>query len=235
MEAPGPPPPCVRLVGPALPAPPSVAPTPLPAKHQGTVISAAPARSGAAVLPHSRFVDGGGSKVSAPVLKKTRVMKKAGAVQPPRAPARSPAAPSTQASAQEAIDVVVMDDAQQLFEESPASVQETFSLPEQYTQVAGLKKKEKQKGGSKRKKSWTENFQKKKKNKGNKKNTSKPMQQEDGSHVPESQAYESISSFTQILMVFEYEMGKTFLCAKGSPLITTPVLEDRPKVMGVMV
>jgi len=65
-----------------------------------------------------------------------------------------------------------------------SSVQETFSLPEQYTQVAGLKKKEKQKGGSKRKKSWTEKFQKKKKNKGNKKNTSKPMQQEDGSHVP---------------------------------------------------
>ena len=56
---------------------------------------------------------------------------------------------------------------------------------EQYTQVAGLKKKEKQKGGSKRKKSWTEIFQKKKKNKGNKKNTSKPVQQEDGSHVPD--------------------------------------------------
>ena len=37
--------------------------------------------------------------------------------------------------------------------------------------------------------------------KGNQKNTSKPVQQEDGSHVPESQAYESISSFTQILMV----------------------------------
>ena len=72
---------------------------------------------------------------------------------------------------------------------------------EQYTQVAGLKKKEKQKGGSKRKKSWIENFQKKKKNKGNKKNTNKSMQQDDGSHVPESQAYESISSFTQILMV----------------------------------
>jgi zinc finger SWIM domain-containing protein 3 len=41
-------------------------------------------------------------------------------VQPPRAPARSPAAPSTQASAQEVIDVVAMDDAQQLLEESPA-------------------------------------------------------------------------------------------------------------------
>jgi len=82
-----------------------------------------------------------------------------------------------------------------------SSVQETFSLPEQYTQVAALKKKEKSKGGSKRKKSWTEKFQKKKKKKGNKNNISKPMQQEDGSHVPESQAYESISSFTQILMV----------------------------------
>jgi zinc finger SWIM domain-containing protein 3 len=71
-----------------------------------------------------------------------------------------------------------------------SSVQETFILPDQYTHVAGLKKKEKPKGGSKRKKSWTEKFQKKKKNKGNKKNTSKPVQQEDGSHVPEPQAYE---------------------------------------------
>ena len=95
---------------------------PLPAKHQGTVVSAAPARSGAAVLPHSHFVNGGGSKVSAPVPKKTRVRKKAGTVQPPRAPARSPAAPTTQASAQEAIDVVAMDDAQQLLEESPGRI-----------------------------------------------------------------------------------------------------------------
>jgi hypothetical protein len=73
MEAPRPPRPCVCLVGPASPAPPSVAPTPLPAKHEGIVISAAPARSGAVVLPLSDFVDGGGSKVPAPVQKKRRV------------------------------------------------------------------------------------------------------------------------------------------------------------------
>lgn len=120
MEAPGPPQPCVRLVEPASPAPPSVAPTPLPEKHEGTVISAAPVRSEAALPPQSHSIDGEGSKVSASVPKKMRVMKKAGDVQPPRAPARSPAAPSTQASAQEVIDVVAMDDAQQLLEESPA-------------------------------------------------------------------------------------------------------------------
>lgn len=99
MEAPGPPQPCVRLVEPASPAPPSVAPTPLPEKHEGTVISAAPVRSEAALPPQSHSIDGEGSKVSASVPKKMRVMKKAGDVQPPRAPARSPAAPSTQASA----------------------------------------------------------------------------------------------------------------------------------------
>jgi hypothetical protein len=82
-----------------------------------------------------------------------------------------------------------------------SNVQETFSLPEQYTQVASLKKKEKKEGVSKQKKSWTEKFKKKKKNKGKKKNPSNPVQQEDGIHVPESQAYESISSFIQILMV----------------------------------
>jgi hypothetical protein len=54
-------------------------------------------------------------------------MKKAGAVQPPRAPARSAAAPSTQASAQEATDVVAMDDAQQLFEKSPARFVQLYS------------------------------------------------------------------------------------------------------------
>jgi len=101
-------------MGPQRHGPPAVAP---PAR---TFKTGLPAHSGAAVLPHSHFVNGGGSKVSAPVPKKTRVRKKAGTVQPPRAPARSPAAPSTQASAQEAIDVVVMDDAQQLLEESPA-------------------------------------------------------------------------------------------------------------------
>jgi len=75
--------------GPQRHGPPAVAP---PAR---TFKTGLPAHSGAAVLPHSHFVNGGGSKVSAPVPKKTRVRKKAGTVQPPRAPARSPAAPST--------------------------------------------------------------------------------------------------------------------------------------------
>jgi hypothetical protein len=106
MEAPRPPRPCVRLVGPASPAPPSVAPTPLPAKHEGTVISAAPARSGAVVLPLSDFVDGGGSKVPAPVQK-----KKGACDEESRRCAASPSSctiscsTSTPASAQEAIDV----------------------------------------------------------------------------------------------------------------------------------
>jgi hypothetical protein len=39
-----------------------------------------------------------------------------------------------------------------------SSVQAPFSLPEQFANVAGLKKKEKPNGGSKRKKSWVEKF-----------------------------------------------------------------------------
>ncbi|KAJ1276078.1 hypothetical protein BS78_05G186600 [Paspalum vaginatum] len=57
---------------------------------------------------------------------------------------------------------------------SKPAVQEPFRLPEQFANVAGLKKKEKEKGGSKRKKSWVEKFQKKKK-KANKKKTSNPL------------------------------------------------------------
>jgi peptide subunit release factor RF-3 len=81
------------------------------------------------------------------------------------------------------------------------SAQAPFSLPEQCANVAGLKKKERQKGGSKRKKTWVEKLQKKKK-KGNRKKISKPIQHEEsGNLMPESQAYESISSFNQVLMV----------------------------------
>ena len=59
-----------------------------------------------------------------------------------------------------------------------SSVQVPFSLPERFANVAGLKKKEKPNGGSKRKKSWVEKFQKKKKNKANKKTTKKAAQHE---------------------------------------------------------
>ena len=46
-----------------------------------------------------------------------------------------------------------------------SSAQETFSLPGQYAHAAGLKKKERQKGGSKRMKNWVEKLTKKKKKK----------------------------------------------------------------------
>ena len=39
-----------------------------------------------------------------------------------------------------------------------SNVQAPFSLPEQFANVAGLKKKEKPNGGSKWKKSWVEKF-----------------------------------------------------------------------------
>jgi len=82
--------------------------------------------------------------------------------------------------------------------------------------VTGLKKKEKQTGGSKRKKSWVEKFQKKKKNKANKKKTSNSKHcEESGSLVPNSKAvdtnikasledqeYESLSRFNQLIMVY---------------------------------
>ena len=60
-----------------------------------------------------------------------------------------------------------------------SSVQETFSLPEQYAHAAGLKKKERQKGGSKRKKNWVDKLTKKKKKNSNKKKKSKPAQHEE--------------------------------------------------------
>ena len=83
-----------------------------------------------------------------------------------------------------------------------SSVQETFSLPEQYAHAAGLKKKERQKGGSKRNKNWVDKLTKKKKKNSNKKKKSKPAQHEEcESPVPKSQEYESIRSFTQVLMV----------------------------------
>jgi len=73
-------------------------------------------------------------------------------------------------------------------------------LPEQYAHVVGLKKKEKQKGGSKRKKSWIDKLTKKKKKKSNKKEKSKQVQHEEcGSPIPQSQAYESIHSFNEVL------------------------------------
>ena len=80
-----------------------------------------------------------------------------------------------------------------------SSVQETFSLPDQYTHVAGLKKKEKPKGGSKRKKSWTEKTQNKKKKQREQEEytqTYATRRCKSCSTVPEPQAYESISSFT---------------------------------------
>ena len=83
-----------------------------------------------------------------------------------------------------------------------SSAQETFSLPGQYAHAAGLKKKERQKGGSKRMKNWVDKLTKKKKKNSNKKKKSKPAQHEEcESPVPESQEYESIRSFTQVLMV----------------------------------
>jgi len=75
-------------------------------------------------------------------------------------------------------------------------------LSEQYAHDAGLKKKQRQKGGSKRKKNWVDKLTKKKKKNSNKKKKSKPAQHEEcESHVPKSQEYESIRSFTQVLMV----------------------------------
>lgn len=75
---------------------------------------------------------------------------------------------------------------------SNTTVQESFSLPAEFAHVTGLKKKEKQIGGSKRKKSWVEKFQKKKKNKANKKKTSNSKHcEESGSLVPNSQAVDT--------------------------------------------
>jgi len=73
-------------------------------------------------------------------------------------------------------------------------------LSEQYAHVVGLKKKEKQNSGSKRKKTWIDKLTKKKKKKSNKKEKSKQVQHEEcGSPIPQSQAYESIHSFNEVL------------------------------------
>jgi len=53
-------------------------------------------------------------------------------------------------------------------------------LPEQYAHVVGLKKKEKQNSGSKRKKTWIDKLTKKKKKKSNKKKKSKHVRHEEG-------------------------------------------------------
>jgi hypothetical protein len=95
-----------------------------------------------------------------------------------------------------------------------SSVQAPFSLPEQFANVVGLKKKEKPNGGSKRNKSWVEKFQKKKKTKANKKTIKKATQHEEsGNTVQEayeeiidinlekSQQYESLSSFSELIKV----------------------------------
>ena len=97
-----------------------------------------------------------------------------------------------------------------------SSVQVPFSLPEQFANVAGLKKKEKPNCGSKRKKSWVEKFQKKKKNKANKKTTKKAAQHEESANpvqefqayeenidatLEKSQQYESLSSFSELIKV----------------------------------
>jgi hypothetical protein len=97
-----------------------------------------------------------------------------------------------------------------------SSVQAPFSLPDQFANVVGLKKKEKPNGGSKRKKSWVEKFQKKKKTKANKKTTKKATQHEEsGNPVQEfqayeeninvnlgkSQQYESLNSFSELIKV----------------------------------
>jgi len=119
MEPPGPPPPWVRVVGPALPSPPSLVPAPVPTKHEGAVAAAGTACAGAAVLPRSHSVGRGGTKVSTPTPKKTGAMKKASDVQPPQAPLRSAAAPRMPTSAEEAIDAIAMDNVQQLLKESP--------------------------------------------------------------------------------------------------------------------
>lgn len=93
-----------------------------------------------------------------------------------------------------------------------SSVQAPFSLPEQFANVAGLKKKEKPKGESKRKKSWVEKYQKKKRTKANKKTTNKKIAKKATQHeesgqefqaykenidvnLEKSQQYESLSSF----------------------------------------
>jgi hypothetical protein len=97
-----------------------------------------------------------------------------------------------------------------------SSVQASFSLPEQFANVAGLKKKEKPNGGSKRKKSWVEKFQKKKKNNANKKKTKKATHHEESGNVVQefqayeenidvtlekSQQYESLSCFSELIKV----------------------------------
>ncbi|KAL6661150.1 hypothetical protein ACP70R_000534 [Stipagrostis hirtigluma subsp. patula] len=97
-----------------------------------------------------------------------------------------------------------------------SNVQAPFSLPTQFSHVAGLKKKQRQKGGSKRKKSWVDKLQKATKNKGAKKNkvTTHMQQEENASQKIEPQAhernmepnaencleYESLGSYTQLLM-----------------------------------
>ena len=97
-----------------------------------------------------------------------------------------------------------------------STVQAPFSLSKQFANVVGLKKKEKPNGGSKRKQSWVEKFQKKKKNNTNKKKTKKATQHEESGNVVQefqayeenidvtlerSQQYESLSSFSKLLMV----------------------------------
>ena len=83
-----------------------------------------------------------------------------------------------------------------------SSVQETFSLPEQYAHAAGLKKKESKRVDQKERKIGLINLPRKRRKNSNKKKKSKPAQHEEcESPVPKSQEYESIRSFTQVLMV----------------------------------
>jgi len=76
-----------------------------------------------------------------------------------------------------------------------SSVQETFSLPEQYAHAAGLKKKESKRVDQKEWKIGFKNLPRKRRKSQNKKKKSKPAQYECESCVPESQEYTDSSPF----------------------------------------
>ncbi|KAL6601395.1 hypothetical protein ACP70R_044615 [Stipagrostis hirtigluma subsp. patula] len=88
-------------------------------------------------------------------------------------------------------------------------VQTPFSLPEKYAYVTGLKKKQSQNGGSKRKRTWIDKYHKTKKNKANNPtvqegNGSQVIQSEThegnlGTSIDTHQEYESIRTYTQLL------------------------------------
>lgn len=84
---------------------------------------------------------------------------------------------------------------------SKPSVEESFSLTEPFKHVAGLKEKEKQKSGSKQKKKVRLKNCRRRRKQTRIKQTILYSTKENESSVPDSQAYESLNSFTQLIKV----------------------------------